>query len=588
MKKILLTLTISLFTFINPVLQTSQADYNLTQIQSGGITYEVKPESSNIVPGKPFDVSVTITNNEAFTLPKVTYVDELYTQPIKCYEINNYCDGSVQVYDFGDILAGQTKTVTHKYILGLQEAPIGLPVYNGDYGGLIRSSTLTSERVLARDIRWTVMAVLPSIKNLHLGTTELNLLLNPRDNKIIVNYNGNGFLDAGEGIDGCIYFLININNGNVVFFPNNKCTLQNGNVVDEITIDNSTSIPDGRYELRLVQDRNYIDASGNGIEYKETSDNFLIVRSSNVNVLSPNGGEVYHIGDEINFEWSIDSYTNRSNIPTSLYLHSRKSVEDGSNCYSCSNIRIPIWDGFSGVGYNSHRFVIPSDFAIDDYYFEVAIDTDKLYRLERASNSYISILGKTVATPTPTPTPTLTPTPTPTVSPSPTVTPTPIATPVPAYKEPNYPNCSTNDPDCIVIGQYSGSIINHKDPTRSEDVYNFEITNSGQTYISLQGYTKEGHPEVDCILNPLNPECNQHQTNEEYEIYINNKKVYEYNDRGPDVNEWIYFNQNTGIMLDKGKYELKVVHKINPAISSYGSVDYKFTLIGTRLGTVGN
>jgi parallel beta-helix repeat protein len=92
--------------------------------------------------------------------------------------------------------------------------------------------------------------------------------------------------------------------------------------------------------------------------------------------------------------------------------------------------------------------------------------------------------------------------------------------------------------------------------------------------VSLYGASMVGHPELGCPTSG-HPTCAQGQTNEEFNILINDVWAAFVPDHGED--QWQTFNFADVLSLDAGRHTISFVHTSNPgAPPSAGSVTFKY------------
>lgn len=137
------------------------------------------------------------------------------------------------------------------------------------------------------------------------------------------------------------------------------------------------------------------------------------------------------------------------------------------------------------------------------------------------------------------------------------------------YTEPNFPVCKDNGTQ---ISTYSGTLYNLKDP--KSQTYPFVLAEDSTVYLS--GFIKEGHPEEGCnVANPPS-KCLQNQKFEDLNIDLNESRIYEYRDRGPEKNEWFDIGTIEVDNVPAGNNTLKIFHPLTGG-NSIQSVDYKIT-----------
>jgi hypothetical protein len=137
------------------------------------------------------------------------------------------------------------------------------------------------------------------------------------------------------------------------------------------------------------------------------------------------------------------------------------------------------------------------------------------------------------------------------------------------YKEPNFPVCKDSGTQ---ISTYSGTLYNLKDP--KSQTYPFVLAEDSTVYLS--GFIKEGHPEEGCYVANPPSKCLQNQKFEDLNIDLNESRIYEYRDRGPEKNEWFDIGTIEVDNVPAGNNTLKIFHPLT-GDNSIQSVDYKIT-----------
>lgn len=121
------------------------------------------------------------------------------------------------------------------------------------------------------------------------------------------------------------------------------------------------------------------------------------------------------------------------------------------------------------------------------------------------------------------------------------------------------------------LAEFSGEVW------RENPVNPHTISLSGPSTM-LVGVIKEGHPELGCTNGPdrgVNPNCDQGQPTESFDLVCDGQTIFEYRDRGPEIEEYITLEQP--INLAAGQHSCEVRHAENgPRPRDGGSVNYHF------------
>ena len=116
------------------------------------------------------------------------------------------------------------------------------------------------------------------------------------------------------------------------------------------------------------------------------------------------------------------------------------------------------------------------------------------------------------------------------------------------------------------VGKFKGGLLANEEPTKQ--TYTINLPSS--SYITVVGYTKEGHPE-DC---PDGPSCHQGQKFEEIKVLINDNLIGESTDQGADVEAWVPVGPwQTDSLIQKGESTVVVAHR-QRSTAGPESVDY--------------
>ena len=522
------------------------------------VSVSMTPSKTIVQPGESFDLTVTVQNHDIFINENITLGDSLHLNPYLCTNKTFPCVEDVsQIYSFGDLLPGELKTQIVKYYVS-PDAPLGIQLKNNDYNGtgaVLSTTHLNGIDVIQDHIVWSVNTSAANLKDLTLNKLIVNRVVD--DNKISGNYTGSGFSTGQE-----LSLILENLNTNATYYVTNELPAKNGNA--DFTWNLPNGIPDGLYSAFLSTNTRYFDLNGNEIIVNSNKVNIHII-SYDIKVVTPNGGEFFRKGDTATIKWTMDHINSDAKVNTIVFLTPENGVLGDA---------LPVaYLGQSVVGENSVDYIVPNWIRLGKYKVSITTNPSNVNIESDTSDDFFTIgeIVEVTPSPTPSPTPTLEPTVTPTLTPSPT----PIVTPTP-YSEPDFLNCSNNGSaqNCNWIADYQGSLLN-----RSEykiKTYEFELETDAMVYIA--GYAKEGHPEVGCP-NP-DPEslCNQNQANEDFDVFINDKLVHSYRDRGAEVNAWnrLDSSQIKYVTLKKGKYKITFRHAQKAV--GVNSIDYKVSL----------
>lgn len=370
-----------------------QINNNLTQTNSKtlNLSYQIIPSKTDLVPGEVFFLKIIVTNNENFSIPQVSYTDNLLGQPLDCNDPEVGCD-IIRIFNFGDLSPGETKELTYNYKL-LESAKIGSTVFNGNAGGIMR----TVNNIITSEIKWSVNVVGPSILEVSM-CNAVNTLKHSSD-FININYTGANFRDGDE-------FAIRFRNlsDNSDYISPTIIPAKNGNYIFSIQL--PPGLPQDKYDVILELTRTFIDANSNIIHVSKTYNNFYYTSVYPEFALPVPNDHFFRKGDTLNFDWYIRTTTPGVKTFSEIWLFD--AANQGINLYAGQNTS-EVTQSFS--------YTIPNDFKSGDYYIKIGVDCGCYGPVYIESVASIAIRDALI--PTPIPSPISTPTPSPSLTPTP-------------------------------------------------------------------------------------------------------------------------------------------------------------------------